>query len=70
MDKLIHIDIPTMMRTNRTGAGTANYQSIGDGFMEFVSGEPCAECVNAKFAKDRHSICEVMVDTKDVSRIG
>ena len=59
---LIRVNIATMMLTDKTGEGTAVYQTTEDNFIEFVSGEPCTKCVQAKFTKDRHSICEFMID--------
>ena len=64
MTKIVHLDIATMMPTNRQGEGTADWQTYDSDFMEFVSGVPCTKCVEAEFTKDRHSICELMIDKR------
>ncbi len=61
---IIHVDIATMKTTDKQGAGTANFEIYDDLMMEFVSGEPCTECVNARYARDQHSICQLMIDER------
>lgn len=58
----IHLDIATMLPTDRQGQGTADFDPYDTWMVEFISGEPCADCVNAQTARDRHSICDLMID--------
>lgn len=61
--KRVRLDIATGLRTTRTGQGTAIWETDNDGYSHFVSGTPCTSCVKG-LPKDRHSICEYMIDAK------
>ena len=64
----ITLNIATGLCTDENGPGTAVWRSYtnvpgtSSDWLEFVSGQPCTECVNAEFAKDRHSLCESLIN--------